>query len=73
MKPYTAKSLASAQRVVRQLRKQIKERDELLTRFDIERRLLARLAADTPQFSNPMDLWAAKRIRDRILSPRAGA
>ena len=68
MKPYKAKSLVSAQTMVRRLRRQIAERDELLTRFDSERRLMARLAAETPQFFNPLVVMEAKQIRDHILS-----
>lgn len=30
--------------------------------------LLAKLAADTPQFSNPLEVWAAQAIRDRHLA-----
>ena len=67
MKPYKAKSLISAQAMVRRLRRQIAERDELLTRFDCERRLMARLAAETPQFFNPLVVMEAKQIMDRIL------
>ena len=29
--------------------------------------LLARLAADKPQFYNPLDVYDAKKIRDRVL------
>jgi hypothetical protein len=32
--------------------------------------LLARLAADTPQFDNPLHIYEAKRIRDAILEGR---
>jgi hypothetical protein len=53
--------------MVRRLRRQIAERDELLTRFNRERRLMARLAAETPQFFNPLVVMEAKQIRDRIL------
>ena len=53
--------------MVRRLRRQIKDRDDLLTRFDRERRLMARLAAETPQFFNPLVVMEAKQIRDRIL------
>jgi hypothetical protein len=70
---YKAKSLTSAQTLVRRLRRQIAERDDLLTRFDRERRLMARLAAETPQFFNPLVVMEAKQIRDRILGlPNAG-
>jgi hypothetical protein len=32
-----------------------------------ERLLLAKLAAETPQFDNPLHAWEAKRIRDQVL------
>lgn len=37
-----------------------------------ERLALAMLAADTPMFNNPMDAWAAKEIRDRVLKQSTG-
>lgn len=67
MKPYKAKSLIGAQRRVRELQKQVRDRDNLLNTFDKERRLLAELSADTPQFYNPLVVMEAKQIRDRIL------
>ena len=67
MKSYKAKSLKSAERNVRSLLKQRAERDELLAIFDRERKMLAKLAADTPQFFNPLDVYEAKKIRDLIL------
>lgn len=68
MKKYQAKSLAGAEAKVRQLQKQISDRDNLLIQFDKERKLMARLAADTPQFFNPIVVYEAKQIRDRILN-----
>jgi hypothetical protein len=67
MKPYKAKSLESAQRMVRNLKRQIATRDDLLNQFDYERKLMAQLAADTPQFFSPHVVIEAKRIRDRLL------
>ena len=67
-KPYKAKSLKGAQSKVRQLQRQIFERDDLLRRFDNQRRLLAKLASDTPQFFNPLEVMAAKKLRDEILA-----
>jgi hypothetical protein len=29
--------------------------------------LMARLASKTPQFSNPLEVWDAEKLRDRIL------
>ena len=69
MKPYNSKSLKSAVTAVRQLRKQVAERDELLERFAAERILLAKLACETPQFFNPLDVMYAKNVRDNILKP----
>ncbi len=72
-KPYTAKSLSGAQKRVRQLQRQVAERDELLNRWDHERRLLARLASKpndpirTQPFLNPLTFLEAEQIRDRIL------
>lgn len=67
MKPYKARSLKAAERAVRSLTKQRDELDELLAIFDRERKMLAKLAADTPQFFNPLDVMEAKKIRDLIL------
>ncbi len=53
--------------MVRNLRKQIAVRDELLERYAMERKILARLAARTPQFFNPLVVFEAEQIRDRIL------
>lgn len=41
----------------------------LLSQWDRERRLLARLASDEPLFYNPLDVMEAKQIRDKILKP----
>lgn len=69
---YIAKTLSGAQARVRQLQRQIHERDELLKQFDLERVMMAKLAADSPQFYNPIIVAEAKRIRDRILSREIG-
>lgn len=66
-KPYVAKSLISAQREVRALRKQRKELNRLLDKGWQNQKALARLAAKTPQFSNPLDAWEAEKLRDEIL------
>lgn len=66
-KPYTVRSITGAQARVRQLVKQIEERDKLLTRWAGERAMLAKLAADGPAFSNPLDAAAAIAVRDDIL------
>jgi hypothetical protein len=67
MKPYRAKSLTGAEAMVRKLRKQIAERNDLIDIWNQERLILAKLAADTPQFYNPFDVIEAKQIRDKIL------
>lgn len=66
-KPYQAKSLSGAQAEVRRLRKQLIEAHDLLDRYHDQRRTLARLAADGPAFFNPLQVAAAKRLRDKIL------
>lgn len=66
-KRYTARTLAGATRRVRQLEDQIRVLDEIARRYRDERRLLAMLAARTPQFDNPLVAWEAERIRDEIL------
>lgn len=68
MKPYRAKSLAGAEQIVRRLRRQIAERDDLIDIWNHERQMLAKLASDTPLFFNPLVVWEAKQIRDRILN-----
>lgn len=64
---YKAKTITGAQARVRMLERRIQKMDEMIGRIAAERRLMARLAADTPQFSSPLDVRAAKKIRDRIL------
>lgn len=67
VRPYKAKSISGAQDMVRRLRKQIAERDALLTRFDRERRLMAKLASDDAKFFNPVEAWEATRLREELL------
>lgn len=40
---------------------------ELVQQLLRERLQLARLAAETPQFDNPLQVYAAKAVRDRVL------
>jgi hypothetical protein len=68
MKPYRATSLRKAEREVRMLRKQRESTLTLLEWYAAERKLMARLASKTPQFSNPLDVWQAEQIRDSILA-----
>ena len=70
--PYRAKSLAAAERMVNRQRKHIAQCDALLKAWADERVTLAKLAADSPQFYNPLHVAAAKRLRDSILSNRRG-
>ena len=42
-----------------------------LTSLRRERRLLAMLASETPQFDNPLVAWEAQAVRDRILAEGA--
>lgn len=46
--------------------------NELLDSFYQERIQLAKLAADTPQFFNPLEVMAAKKLRDELLSRLPG-
>lgn len=66
-RPYTAKSLPSAQRLARYLRKQLDEAHERIARFHQDRLLLAKLAAKGPCFHNPLEAMAAETVRDEIL------
>jgi hypothetical protein len=53
--------------------KALDERDAAIARAERAEaacQLLARLAADTPQFDNPLHVYEAKRIRDAILEGR---
>jgi len=68
MKPYKAKSINGAQSQVRKLRCQLNECNKLLSQYDAECRLMAKLAADTPQFYNPLVVFEAQHVRDRILA-----
>ena len=68
-KPYKARSLKNAEVTVRQCRKQIAQCHKLMERWSHERKMLARLAAPSPQFSNPFDVIEAQKIRDSILKP----
>jgi hypothetical protein len=54
-------------RRIRQLERQIQAHNEILDRWKNERTLLAKLSAETPQFSNPLHVYEAKQIRDEIL------
>lgn len=66
-KLYKAKSLASAQRRVRELNRLIEDYRQVVDRFHRERVLLAKLAAKGPAFFNPLEAAAAESVRDEIL------
>jgi hypothetical protein len=55
------------------MRRTITEWKEHSEKLERERLALAMLAADTPQFFNPMSAIHAKNLRDRLLSENAGA
>lgn len=65
---YKAKTITGAQARVRMLERRLRDMGLLLEQYSYERRLLARLCAKTPQFSNPMDVWEAEQVRDKILA-----
>lgn len=74
MKPYTAKTIAGAQRRVRELEKIVKSMDKHFGSCIAREKaalanckILARLAAKSPMFNNPLEVWAAEKVRDGIL------
>lgn len=71
-KPYKAKSLAGAQAYARMLLKQQAKTQALLGKFAEDRRTLAKLAATGPAFYNPLDVWAAQKLRDEVLERECG-
>jgi ATPase subunit of ABC transporter with duplicated ATPase domains len=75
VKPYKPKSLAGAARKVRQLqraadqlRSELNDLRRYLVREQHTSRLLARLAATGPAFTNPIIAWEAQARRDQILA-----
>ena len=66
-KPYKAKTITGAQARVRLLERQLAECHELLREFDVERKALAKLAANGPAFNSPLEAIHAEQVRDRIL------
>lgn len=65
---YKAKTLSGAQARVRTLERRITHLVGLIDKLDKERRALAKLAAKEPMFFNPLDVWEAEKVRDRILN-----
>ncbi len=74
MKSYGAAGSSATVSKLRGLRQRVKAGDECIARLLREitglkgdRLLLAKLAADAPQFSNPLEIAAARRLRDGVL------
>ncbi len=72
--PYTAKSLAGAQRRVRELERAWKNTTIFLDKIAGENKELqehivelAKLAAEGPCFDNPLIVYEVKKYRDQIL------
>lgn len=64
---YKAKTMTGAEREVRLLRRRLAEVNELLGEYAKTRKLMAMLAAEGPAFNNPLVVYEAKEVRDRIL------
>ena len=69
-KPHKFKSIDGAVRRVRELERQLVEYKKICERLDKEKRVLAKLASDKPEFFNPLAVAAAKEIRDEVLAIR---
>lgn len=61
------KSINGAVRMIRVQEKIIQKYEESCSRFKAERNLMAQLASDKPEFSNPLVVWDARKLRDQIL------
>lgn len=72
-KPYTSTSLPAAIREVRRLRHMYRELDAIAIRYRQERNTMARLAAEKPQFFNPLEAMDAKKLRDEIIRTIPGS
>lgn len=68
---YRPRTLAGATREVRQLRKQNEAHRRWIEILAHHRHLLAKLAATTPQFDNPLEAMRAQNIRDQVLMSKA--
>lgn len=62
------KTLESALRRIVLLQKHIKTYEEICTRMERQKILLAKLASKEPQFFNPLEAMAAETVRDEILA-----
>ncbi|MEM9790850.1 MAG: hypothetical protein AAF842_10660 [Planctomycetota bacterium] len=69
--PYAKRRVRELQRIVDQQAALLGERRDELASLRLERLTLARLAADRPQFDNPLHVADAKRLRDRVLEEAA--
>lgn len=47
---------------------EINDLEQTIERLLDERHILAMLAADSPQFSNPLHVYEARKLRDRVLA-----
>lgn len=72
MMKYRYKSVENAVRRIRELEQQIKELEDIATRYQNETVVLAKLAATGPAYFNLLEAMAAQRIRDRILRDKCG-
>ncbi len=45
-----------------------RELEDRIIVLETHRLLLARLCAETPQFSNPIQVWAIQKLRDELLA-----
>jgi hypothetical protein len=64
---YQGKTLSGATRRVRQLEKQIAERDATIEACAQAVAMLAKLAAKGPAFFSPLAAMEAEKLRDKIL------
>lgn len=67
-KTYKPRSISGAIRRIRDLEFQLNQSNKLLEQWKNERILLAKLAATGPAFFNPLEAFAAEKIRDQILA-----
>jgi hypothetical protein len=68
---YRARTLAGAEKRVRQLQARIQEYELICKRLQSEQVALAMLAAGKPMFYNPIHVAKALKLRDAVLR-RAG-
>lgn len=66
-KLYKARSIAGAERRVRNLQKLLGFYEAITRQYTHELIMLAKLAATGPAFTNPSEVVAAERLRDELL------